>query len=88
MIRKGNTSWMQPKWGASAVQLDPNTWVLEYQRSSIIDGTRLYSAVLEFLKFRISRIVGRLKKDFWLSVAFEDNRYNGFTANKKAQIPT
>ncbi|CAJ1977200.1 unnamed protein product [Sphenostylis stenocarpa] len=81
LIRKANASWVQPKWGASVVQLDSNTWVLEYQRRSIFDGTRLSSAALEFLKFRISKIVGRLKKDFWLSVAFEDNRFNGFTAN-------
>ncbi|WVY97463.1 hypothetical protein V8G54_029614 [Vigna mungo] len=88
LILKGNTSWMKPRWSASAVQLDPNTWVLEYQRSSITDGTRLYSVALEFLKFRVSRIVGRLKKDFWLSVVFEDNHYNGFTPDKEAQIPT
>ncbi|TKY51170.1 Sigma non-opioid intracellular receptor 1 [Spatholobus suberectus] len=88
LIWKANTSWVQPKWGASAVQLDPNTWVLEYQRSFIFDDTRLYSAALEFLKYRISRIVGRLKKDFWLFVSFEDNQYNGLTANNGLQIPT
>ncbi|KAJ7954867.1 ERG2/sigma1 receptor-like [Quillaja saponaria] len=44
LIRKANTSWVQKKLGVSAVQLDPNTWVLEYQRSSILDDLRLYSA--------------------------------------------
>lgn len=87
-IRTANASWVQPKWDASAVQLDPNTWVLEYQRSYIFDGTRLYSAALEFLKYRISRIVARLKKDFWLFIAFEDKQYNGFTAKNGPQIPT
>ncbi|XP_020210069.1 uncharacterized protein LOC109795071 [Cajanus cajan] len=88
LTRKANTSWVQPKWGASAVQLDPNTWVLEYQRSFIFDDTRLYSAALEFLKYKISRIVCWLKKDFWLLVAFENNQYNGFIANNGLQIPT
>ena len=70
------------------MQLDPNTWVLEYQRSSIFYGTRLHSAALEFLKYRISRIVGRVKKNFWLVAAFEDKLYNGFTANNGVKIPT
>ncbi|KAG4998354.1 hypothetical protein AAZX31_10G234800 [Glycine max] len=87
-IRTANASWVQPKWDASAVQLDPNTWVLEYQMSYIFDGTRLHSAALEFLKYRISRIVARLKKDFWLFIAFEDKQYNGFTAKNGPQIPT
>ncbi|KAL2324408.1 hypothetical protein Fmac_023466 [Flemingia macrophylla] len=88
LTRKANTSWVQPKWGASAVQLDPNTWVLEYQRSFIFDGTRLSSSAFEFLVYKISRIIGRLKKDFWLLVAFEDNQYYGFTPNSELQIPT
>ncbi|XP_061376196.1 uncharacterized protein LOC133318220 [Gastrolobium bilobum] len=88
LIRKANTSWVQPKWGASVVQLDPNTWVLEYRRSSIFDGTSLYSAALEFLKHRISKIIGRVKKDFWFLAAFEDNQHKWFTANNRHKIPT
>ncbi|KAJ1423821.1 hypothetical protein SESBI_12095 [Sesbania bispinosa] len=88
LIRKANTSWVQPKWGASAVQLDPNTWVLEYQRSSICDGKGLYSAAFEFLNYMISRIIGRVKKNFWLFAAFVDNQYNGFTAYNGLKIPT
>ncbi|MED6205506.1 hypothetical protein PIB30_018288 [Stylosanthes scabra] len=82
LVRKANASWVQPQWGASVVQLDPNTWVLQYQRSY---ATRLHSAALEFLKCRISRVVGRVKKSFWM----EDNLYNGFRgANNGIQIPT
>lgn len=90
MIRKANTSWIQPKWGASVVQLDPNTWVLEYQRSSIVDGKGLFSTALEFFKYRISRIVSKMKKDFWQFVAFEENhQYNWFTTtNYGSKTPT
>ncbi|XP_057428324.1 uncharacterized protein LOC130721539 [Lotus japonicus] len=88
LTRKANGSWVQPKWGASVVQLDPNTWVLEYQRSSIVDGTRLYSAVLEFLKYRNSRVIGRLKKKFWQFAAFEGSHYNRFRANNGLKVPT
>ncbi|KAK7280113.1 hypothetical protein RJT34_25175 [Clitoria ternatea] len=88
LIRKANTSWVQQKWGTSVVQLDPSTWVLEYQRSSIYDGTRLYSAVLEFLKHRMAKTVSRLKKNFWLFVAFEHNQYKGYSANNGPKTPT
>ena len=71
LIRKENALWEQLKWSATVVQLDPNTWVLEYKRSSIFDNSGLYSVALEFLKYGISRIVGRVKKEFWLFAAFE-----------------
>ncbi|CAK8573704.1 unnamed protein product [Lathyrus sativus] len=91
LIRKANTSWIQPEWGASVVQLDPNTWILEYQRSSIVDGKGLFSAALELLKRRISRNIDKMKKNFWLFVvSFEDNRsYNWFaTTNYGSKTPT
>ncbi|CAJ2630216.1 unnamed protein product [Trifolium pratense] len=91
LIRKANTSWTQPKWGASVVQLDSNTWVLEYQRSSIVDGKGLFSAAFDFLKYRISRSIGKMKKNFWqFAVFFEDNRrYNWFaTTNYGSKTPT
>ncbi|KAK7343598.1 hypothetical protein VNO77_12461 [Canavalia gladiata] len=88
LIRKANTSWVQPNWGASAVQLDPNTWVLEYQRSSIFENTRFYSAMSEFLKYMIPRIIGRVKKIFWLFAAVEDSRYMGFTASNGLKLKT
>ncbi|KAJ7980022.1 ERG2/sigma1 receptor-like [Quillaja saponaria] len=56
VIRKANTSWVHQKWDASVVQLDANTWIIEYQRSSILDNSRLYSAAIQFMKHRISRM--------------------------------
>ncbi|XP_058739625.1 uncharacterized protein LOC131611739 [Vicia villosa] len=91
LIRKANTSWTQPEWGASVLQLDPNTWVLEYQRSSIVDGKGLFSAAKELLKYRISRNIGKMKKNLWLfALSFEDNgSYNWFTTtNYDSKTPT
>ncbi|KAL5070081.1 hypothetical protein RYX36_020968 [Vicia faba] len=91
LIRKANTSWIQQEWGASVVQLDPNTWILEYQKSSIVDGKGLFSAALELLKYRISRNIGKMKKNLWLfAVSFEDNgSYNWFTTtNYGSKTPT
>ncbi|KAI9115087.1 hypothetical protein K1719_014100 [Acacia pycnantha] len=88
LIRKANTSWVQPKWGASVVQLDSSTWVLEYKRRFVFDSTRLYSAAFEFFKYRISRVVGKVKKEFWLFAAFGDHQFTDLTANYGTKMPT
>lgn len=56
----------------------------------MIDGKGLFSTALEFIKYRISRIVSKMKKDFWQFVAFEDNhQYNWFTTtNYGSKTPT
>ncbi|KAF8401718.1 hypothetical protein HHK36_012664 [Tetracentron sinense] len=67
-VRKAYNSWVQRKWSASAVQMDPNTWLLEYRRSPILENSRLFLAAMELLKFRISRTVGEVKQQFWLKI--------------------
>lgn len=88
VIRKANTSWVQKNWGASAVQLDPNTWILEYQWSSTFDGQRLVSAAVAFLKNRMSRMLGSMKQKFWLCSTFGNNQYLQTTAGYNIKIPT
>ncbi|KAM3356304.1 hypothetical protein P3S68_023018 [Capsicum galapagoense] len=85
-IRKANSSWTQQKGSASPVQLDPNTWILEYSRSPLTENGKLVSAVLEFLKFRLRRKVQKLKQEFWLSSSFT-SQYSDFTG-ERLQIPT
>lgn len=70
LIRKSNSSWIQGKWSASAVHFDGNTWILEYKRSSIIENGNLLSAALEFLEFRITRQLQKMKQEFWLLSTF------------------
>lgn len=88
MIRKENSSWVQRNWGASAVQLDPNTWLLEYRRSSISGNQRLVSAALGFLKYRTSRTLGKMKQKFWLLSTFGNNQYHEVNAEYNIKIPT
>ncbi|VFQ65267.1 unnamed protein product [Cuscuta campestris] len=66
-IRSVNSSWTQGRWSSSAVQLDPNTWILEYSEFPIRENTKLVSAFLEFLKFKIAKVLKRLERKFWLS---------------------
>ncbi|KAM3302750.1 hypothetical protein P3S67_013780 [Capsicum chacoense] len=85
-IRKANSSWTQQKWSSSPVQLDSNTWILEYSRSPLTENGKLVSAVLEFLKFWLRREVEKLKQEFWLSSSFT-SQYSDFT-RERLQIPT
>ncbi|KAL5782636.1 hypothetical protein ACOSP7_007665 [Xanthoceras sorbifolium] len=86
-IRKANNSWVHKKWGASVMQLDPNTWILEYRLSSILDNSRLLSAALELLNYRISRLVRTMNGDLWQFSAFQE-QYKRFMAKEPIKIPT
>ncbi|XVF84539.1 hypothetical protein PTKIN_Ptkin17bG0045000 [Pterospermum kingtungense] len=84
VTRKATASWVQRKWGSSVIQLDPNTWIIEYQRSSLLENPRLFSAALEVLKFRLTSVVKKMSEEF---SAFE-NQYSGFAGNEHIKIPT
>ncbi|KAG6726779.1 hypothetical protein I3842_02G096600 [Carya illinoinensis] len=89
LIRKANTSWVHRKWGASVVQLNPDTWVLEYRRSSVLDDSRLFLVAVEFLKYRISKMVRSVKQEFWFfSHALRSNHFSQFTSKYDTKIPT
>ncbi|KAL6971555.1 hypothetical protein U1Q18_031233 [Sarracenia purpurea var. burkii] len=74
-IRKANKTWMLQKWSASVVQLDPNTWILEYKWAGAARISRIVSALIEFLKFRLSREVRRMKQEFWLLPSHGNRHY-------------
>ncbi|CAN1310652.1 hypothetical protein LINPERPRIM_LOCUS28159 [Linum perenne] len=60
-VRRVNSSWVQQQqqWNqASAVQMDPNTWVLEYSRSWMIDNPR----VTQLAKTRVWSLWERLRR--------------------------
>ncbi|XWS22318.1 hypothetical protein CRYUN_Cryun29cG0023500 [Craigia yunnanensis] len=87
VTRKANASWVQRKWGTSVIQLDPNTWIMEYQRSSLLENPRLFSATMELLKYRLTTMVRKMTEEFCLFSAFE-NQYNEFVGNEQLKIPT
>uniref|UniRef100_A0ACD5WAA3 Uncharacterized protein n=1 Tax=Avena sativa TaxID=4498 RepID=A0ACD5WAA3_AVESA len=56
-VRASNgSSWSYRRRSAGAVQLEPETWVLEYQRSVLFEGTRLLPATVELLASRCSTV--------------------------------
>ncbi|XP_022760843.1 uncharacterized protein LOC111307051 [Durio zibethinus] len=87
LARKANASWVQRKWGASVIQLDPNTWIIEYRQSSVLENPRLISATLELLKYRLTRMVRKVTEEFWLFSSFE-NQYSEFAGKEQFKIPT
>ncbi|TQD89106.1 hypothetical protein C1H46_025333 [Malus baccata] len=88
VIREPNTSWVQRTWGASAVKLDPNTWILEYRWSTTFDNQRLVSAAIAFFKNMISRKLGKMQQKFWILSTFGNNQYLESSANYNIKIPT
>ncbi|GFP84043.1 hypothetical protein PHJA_000547900 [Phtheirospermum japonicum] len=84
-IRTSNhSSWTQGKWNSSVVQLDPNTWILEYKRSFFLENAKLFSTALDFLKLRLTRKFGKLKQEFWMPLAFASR----YSARPSIPIPT
>ncbi|KAL3626296.1 hypothetical protein CASFOL_029845 [Castilleja foliolosa] len=81
-----NSSWTQGKWDSSVVQLDTNTWILEYKRSFFLENAKFVSTALDFLKLRVMRMFGKLKQDFWMPLAFT-SRYSEYT-RPSILIPT
>ncbi|CAM8932885.1 unnamed protein product [Rhodiola kirilowii] len=78
LTMKARESWVQDKYRASAVQLDRQTWVLEYSRSTLLENKGLLcSAVWEFFKYRLSRAyVSKTSTSFgWLAA-----RIRGYSA--------
>ncbi|KAL3812605.1 hypothetical protein ACJIZ3_013873 [Penstemon smallii] len=86
LVRNANSSWTQGKWSSSVVQFDPNTWILEYKQSFVLENRRPISAVMELLKFRLTREFEKMKQEFWLLFAFGNN-YFDFT-ERSILIPT
>ncbi|KAF7850186.1 hypothetical protein BT93_L5764 [Corymbia citriodora subsp. variegata] len=83
VIRKVTSSWVHGKWSASVVQLDPGTLILEYKRSSILDESGFLMKALEFLKYQMTVVIGRMNQWFWYLPAFEDH-----PGQIRAKVPT
>lgn len=62
-VRASNSSsWSYRGWSAAAVRLEPETWVLEYQRSVLFEGTRLIPATVDLLVSRCSTMAKRARR--------------------------
>ncbi|XP_047947353.1 uncharacterized protein LOC125193568 [Salvia hispanica] len=74
-VRRANSSWVQDKWSSSVVQFDPNTWLLEYRHSFLLQNARPVSATLKFLELRLTRDFRKMSQEFWLQSASFGGRW-------------
>ncbi|KAL8485229.1 hypothetical protein ACS0TY_027505 [Phlomoides rotata] len=63
-VHMANSSWELEKWSFSVVQFDPNTWILEYRQSFLLENSKPISATLMFLKSRLIREFEKFKQEF------------------------
>ncbi|GJN37083.1 hypothetical protein PR202_gb26005 [Eleusine coracana subsp. coracana] len=56
------SSWAYRRHSAAAVRLEPETWVLEYQKSMLFEGTRLIPAAAELFVSKCSMAVRRVRR--------------------------
>ncbi|NP_001144807.1 uncharacterized protein LOC100277883 [Zea mays] len=62
-VRASNgSSWAHRRQSAAAVRLEPETWVVEYQRSALFEGTRLLPAAAELIASRCSTMARRARR--------------------------
>lgn len=87
MVREANTSWVQKRWGASAVQLDPHTWILEYRQSSLVENSSLNVMAADFFKRWVSKVIRRLKNELWLFLDV-GTKFHQITATRDFKTPT
>ncbi|CAH8308241.1 unnamed protein product [Eruca vesicaria subsp. sativa] len=62
-----NTTWRKTKWSTSVLQLDPNTWVLEYSLSSVMESSSLLSLSNDVLTHMMVQAAKNVNRElFWM----------------------
>lgn len=62
MWASNGSSWAYRRHSAVAVRLEPETWVLEYQKSVLFEGTRLIPAAAELFMSKCSTAARRVRR--------------------------
>ncbi|KAI0493054.1 hypothetical protein KFK09_027330 [Dendrobium nobile] len=64
--RTGNgSSWSLKRWNAVAMQLENNTWVVEYKRRAMFEDPKLLPAALDVLRLRSIKMFKLVKQETW-----------------------
>ncbi|XP_051129255.1 uncharacterized protein LOC127250136 [Andrographis paniculata] len=61
LVRKSNSTWAQRKWSSTVVQMESNTWILDYRRSLLVDSA---AGVVELAKSWPGKIVEKVVQGF------------------------
>lgn len=87
-IRETNTSWGKTKWSTSVLQLDPNTWVLEYNQSSMMDGSSLLSLTMDLLKHMMFRAAKNVNRELFWMFSASGSLYREAESKASTMTPT
>ncbi|KAK9137378.1 hypothetical protein Sjap_007972 [Stephania japonica] len=84
-----SSTWLLGRFSSSAIQLDPNTWILEYKVSPVLENSRLLSAALQFLTFRFSHTLHSMKQRLVVPLpAFADHLLYTHNSEERFAHPT
>ncbi|CAL9213821.1 unnamed protein product [Arabidopsis halleri] len=88
-MRETNTSWRKTKWSTSVLQLDSNTWVLEYSKSSVMDdSSSLLSLTMDLIKHMVFRAAKNVNREvFWMFSA-SGSLYSEAESKASTMTPT
>ncbi|KAL9305102.1 putative ERG2/sigma1 receptor [Arabidopsis thaliana] len=88
-IHETNTSWGKTKWSTSVLQLDPNTWVLEYSQSSVMDdSSSLLSLTIDIMKHLVFRVAKNVNRELYWMFSSSRRLYREAESKASAMTPT
>ncbi|KFK42885.1 hypothetical protein AALP_AA1G051400 [Arabis alpina] len=89
LIREANTSWGEKKWSTSVLQLDPNTWILEYRLSSVMESSSLFSLTIDLLTHMMFKAAKNVNREvFWMFSSASVNLYSESVSKTSTMTPT
>lgn len=58
MIHNEGASWVHPQWAASTVQLEGQTWIVEY-KAGLFSGLESFSGMTHFLQHQARKLMSK-----------------------------
>ncbi|ESQ37074.1 hypothetical protein EUTSA_v10002568mg [Eutrema salsugineum] len=88
LIREANTSWGKTKWSTSVLQLDPNTWILEYSQSSVTESSTLFSVTIDLLTHMMVQAAKNVNRELFCVFSASRNLYSEAVSKTSTMTPT
>ncbi|KAF2620379.1 hypothetical protein F2Q68_00042758 [Brassica cretica] len=87
-IREANTSWEKTRCSTSVLQLDPNTWFLEYNLSSVVEGSTLLSLAADLLAHMMFQAAKNVNRELFWMFSASRNLYSVMVLEGTTMTPT
>ncbi|CAA7026528.1 unnamed protein product [Microthlaspi erraticum] len=87
-IREANNTWRKTKWSTSVLQLDPNTWILEYRESSVTESSSLLSLTVDLLRHMMFQAAKNVNRELLWVFSASGNLYRESVSEASTMTPT